>query len=124
MQRKNVVATIIAAAFALPLAATAGGPDKHTGAKKTAATTGAHDGGAQAMFTSMDKNSDGFISMAEATNTPHAADFAALDKNADGKLSAEEHANAKEHVAARAGANADAAVGTSPAVTTSEKKTY
>ena len=124
MQRKPLIATLIAAAFALPLVANAGGTDKSTAAKTTSSATGANDGGAQTMFTAMDKNNDGFLSMAESTNTPHAADFGTLDTNADGKLSAEEHANAKEHVAARAGANADAAVGATPAVTTSQKKTY
>ena len=106
MQRKTVIATLVAAAFALPFAATAGGTYKKTAA---------NDGGAQAMFKSMDKDADGYISKEEAANTPHSADFAKLDTNADGKLSAEEHANAKEHVAARTAAKTDAAVTTSTA---------
>jgi len=100
MQRKPLIAAILATAFAFPLAANAGGADKHTGAK-TAAANGANDGGAEAMFKSMDKDGDGIISKEEAAGTPHAADFASLDKDGDGKLSREEHANAKEHVAAR-----------------------
>jgi EF hand domain-containing protein len=104
MQRKPLIAALLAAAFAFPLAANAGGADKPAGAKTAAAANGANDGGAEAMFTSLDKNGDGFISKEEATGTPHAGDFASLDKNGDGKLSREEHANAKEHVAARANA--------------------
>ena len=105
MQTKPLFAALVAAAFAFPLAANAGGgTHKHTGDKTASAApaNGANDGGAAAMFKSMDKNGDGFISKEEAMGTPHAADFASLDKNSDGKLSAEEHANAKEHVAARA----------------------
>ena len=112
--------TPIAAAFALPLAATAGGTDKQKTANKQ---TTANDGGAQAMFTAMDKNADGFISKEEAANTPHSADFAKLDTNGDGKLSAEEHANAKEHVAARTAAKTDAPVATAPAMKTSAATT-
>ena len=101
MQRKTLFAALVAAAFAFPLAANAGGTQKD----KSASANGGNDGGAAAMFKSMDKNGDGFISKDEAKGTPHAADFASLDKNGDGKLSAEEHANAKEHVAARGKAN-------------------
>ena len=102
MQGKTLIAALVAAAFAFPLAANAN--DK---AKTTAANDG-NDGGAAAMFKAMDKNGDGFISKDEAKGTPHAADFATLDKNGDGKLSPEEHFNAKEHVAARAKANPNA----------------
>ena len=102
MQTKTLFAALVAAAFAIPLTATAGNTDKPTAAKSPSTQTApANDGGAEAMFTSMDKNGDGFISKEEAMGTPHGADFASLDKNADGKLSREEHANAKEHVAAR-----------------------
>ena len=98
MQRKTLFAALVAAAFAFPMAATAGGKDKQASAN---GANGANDGGAAAMFKSMDKNGDGFISKEEAAGTPHAADLASLDKNGDGKLSSEEHYNAKEHVAAR-----------------------
>jgi hypothetical protein len=103
MQTKPLFAALVAAAFAFPLAANAGGADKHAADKpaKSASASGSNDGGAEAMFKSMDKNGDGFISKEEAAGTPHAADFASLDKNGDGKLSREEHSNAKEHVAAR-----------------------
>lgn len=123
MQRKPLIAAVFAAAFAFPLAASAGGADKHSGAK-TAAANGANDGGAEAMFTSMDKNGDGVISKEEATGTPHAADFATLDKDGDGKLSRKEHANAKEHVAARSGAGASGASANGSADSTGSKKAY
>ena len=55
------------------------------------------DGGAEAMFKSLDKDKDGSISKDEAKGTPHEKDFAKLDKNNDGKLSPEEHAAAPEH---------------------------
>ena len=97
MQRNTLFAALVAAAFAFPLAANAGGKDKHA-----SSANGANDGGASAMFKSLDKNADGFISKDEAAGTPHAADFTSLDKNGDGKLSQDEHYNAKEHVAARA----------------------
>ena len=103
MQTKPLIAALVAAAFAFPIAANAGGADKHaTDKTASASANGSNDGGAAAMFKSMDKDGDGFISKEEAAGTPHAADFASLDKNGDGKLSADEHFNAKEHVAARA----------------------
>jgi hypothetical protein len=124
MQRKTLFAALVAAAFAVPLAANAGGTGKHT-----ASTNGANDGGAAAMFKSMDKNGDGFISKDEAKGTPHDGDFASLDKDGDGKLSAEEHANAKEHVAARAkagssGSTASTSSTDSAAKPSSGTKTY
>lgn len=127
MQSKPLFAALAAVAFAFPIAATAGGTDKPAGAKSASAQTapanGSKDGGAEAMFTSMDKNGDGFIGKDEAAGTPHAADFASLDKNADGKLSREEHANAKEHVAGRAKADSTGSTA-GAASTTGDKKTY
>ena len=108
MQRKPLIAAVIAAAFAFPLAANAGGTDKHAGAKQASAN-GANDGGAAAMFKSMDKNGDGFISKEEAKGSPHEAQFASLDKNRDGKLSQAEHASAPEHANARSSSNPSAA---------------
>ena len=96
MQTKTLLAAVVAAAFAFPLAANAGGKDK-----QATSANGGNDGGAAAMFKSMDKDGDGFLSKEEAKGSPHDADFATLDKNGDGKLSPEEHYNAKEHVAAR-----------------------
>lgn len=127
MQRKSLLTAALAAAFIFPLAATAG-----TDKAKSAPANGANDGGAEAMFVSMDKNNDGFISKEEATGTPHAAQFATLDKDGDGKLSREEHAAAPEHVAARSKAAPTAGStnsSTSPSTTSSDqpssiKKTY
>lgn len=125
MQRKPLITALIATAFAFPLAANAAGTDKTSSASMSspASAATANDGGAEAMFKSMDKNGDGFISKEEAAGTPHAGDFASLDKNGDGKLSREEHANAKEHVAGRTGAKSGVAASTS-ANPPGEKKTY
>ena len=114
MKIKPLTAALVAAAFAFPLAAHAGGAGKHAHDKpaQSASANGGNDGGAAAMFTAMDKNGDGFISKEEAAGTPHAADFASLDKNGDGKLSQDEHYNAKEHVAARAKAGSTAGTAT------------
>ena len=135
MQTKPLFAALVAAAFAFPLAANAGGgTHKHTGDKTASAApaNGANDGGAAAMFTSMDKNGDGFVSKDEAKGTPHEADFASLDKNRDGKLSKDEHYNAKEHVAARskagsagsAASSTGSASGTSSSSSGTSGKTY
>ncbi len=105
MQRKPLFAALVAAAFAIPLSVSANTTDKTSGAKSTSAsspsTTASNDGGAEAMFKSLDKDGDGFISKEEAKGTPHEAQFDKLDTNHDGKLSREEHAAAPEHVAAR-----------------------
>ena len=127
MQTKPLFAALVAAAFAFPIAAHAGGADKQkTTSTQAASTNGANDGGAEAMFTAMDKNGDGILSKEEAAGTPHAADFASLDKNGDGKLSREEHANAKEHVAARAKAGSTASTASNSATSSADtsKKTY
>ena len=100
MTLKTLMAAAVAAAFALPLAATAADDKAASGATKS-------DGGAEAMFKALDKNHDGFMSREEVKGTPHDKDFAKLDKNGDGKLSREEHAAAPEH-AAKAGAGASA----------------
>ncbi len=93
MQRNTLIAAAIAAVFAFPLATYAAG-DKASSAGGGATKS---DGGAEAMFKSLDKNNDGFISKDEAKGTPHDKDFAKLDKNKDGKLSRQEHAAAPEH---------------------------
>jgi hypothetical protein len=119
MQRKSLLAAVLAAIFALPFAVQAGN-DKATAS--TAAS--AHDGGAEAMFKSMDKNGDGFISKDEAKGSPHEAEFAALDKNGDGKLSRSEHAASPGHATGgKSGVNAKSSThsGTPDAAT---KKTY
>ena len=122
MQTKPLFAALVAAAFAVPLAASAG-MDKPAGAKptsaQTASTNGANDGGAESMFKAMDKNGDGVITKEESLGTPHHAEFAKLDTNGDGKLTREEHAAAPEHAKAAAGSSSSPA----PA-STSGAKTY
>ena len=87
MNQKLLIAAALTAAFAMPVFAQSGKP------------AAGGDGGAEAMFKSMDKNKDGFISKDEAKGTPHGKDFPTLDKNRDGKLSRGEHADAPEHKA-------------------------
>jgi Ca2+-binding EF-hand superfamily protein len=82
---------LIAAVFALPVAAYAGG-DKASSTSSTASASASSDG--SAMFKDLDKNNDGFISREEAKGSPHEKAFDQLDKNRDGKLSREEHAAA------------------------------
>ena len=101
MTLKTLIAAAVAAAFALPLAATAADDKASSGASKP-------DGGAEAMFKALDKNKDGFMSREEVKGTPHDKDFTTLDKNGDGKLSREEHAAAPEH-AGKAAAGASSA---------------
>ena len=100
---------LIAAAFALPVAAYAGGDKASSGS--TASASASTD--ATEMFKALDKNNDGFISREEAKGSPHEKDFDKLDKNGDGKLSREEHAAAHS---AKASAGAAGASSTSPAV--------
>ena len=121
MQSKLLFAALAAASLAFPLASGANtGKDKSTQATstppaQTASTNGGNDGGAEAMFKSMDKNNDGFISKEEAKGSAHEADFAKLDTNGDGKLSRAEHANAAEHLAAKAKGDKTASSSDTPA---------
>jgi hypothetical protein len=119
MQSRPLLATLAAALLALPLAGYANtGKATHANSASTQANA-SNDGGAEAMFKSLDKNGDGFLSKDEVAGSPHAAEFAKLDKNGDGKLSRAEHANAPDHVAARTG-NKSA----SSSDTSGSKKTY
>ena len=68
MNLKLVAATVLAAAFASPLAA-------QTGAEA---------------FQELDKNKDGFLSKEEAKGSAYEKDFDKLDRDGDGKLSREE----------------------------------
>src|SRR2546428_8906294 len=93
---------LIAALFALPVAAYAGGDKASSTSSGSGAAASATGGTASAsassdaeqMFKDLDKNKDGFISREEAKGSPHEKDFDKLDKNGDGKLSREEHAAA------------------------------
>jgi hypothetical protein len=108
MKARTFIACAIAAAFAIPLAAHAGG-DKQSGASSGGtAASGAGASGAEAMFKSLDKNKDGNLSRDEVKGTPHDNDFAALDKNNDGKLTRQEHAAAPEHAGDKAAAGGSA----------------
>ena len=128
MQTKPIFAALLATAFALPFAANAG-TDKTTGVKpaseQATPATASNDGGAEAMFKSMDKNGDGFISKEEAAGTPHGgAQFTLLDKNGDGKLSREEHAAAPEHVAGSAKTTGATGSSATTSSTSGTQKTY
>jgi hypothetical protein len=98
MQPRNLIAISIAAAFALPLTAQAGGDKASQGASGNT--------GAEKMFQALDKDNDGFISRDEAKGTPHDKDFAMLDKDNDGKLTRQEHAAAPEHAGDKAASGA------------------
>ena len=124
MMFKTLIAAAVAAAFALPFSASAAGDkadkaassgDKAASSSDKAAASGAtkSDGGAEAMFKSLDKNKDGFMSKEEVKGTPHDKDFSSLDKNKDGKLSRQEHAAAPEH-AGKAGTGASASENKKP----------
>ena len=91
--KRTMIMTVVAAAFAFPIVATAGGKDKSASANGNSANY-PHATQAEA-FKSMDKNADGFISMEEANGTAHSANFASLDTNGDGKLSQKEVAYTK-----------------------------
>lgn len=92
MKARTLIAFAATAALALPLAA------------QPQAEQAKSDGGAAAMFKSLDKNKDGFLSRDETKGTPYEKDFAMLDKNNDGRLSREEHAAAPEHAGERGAA--------------------
>jgi hypothetical protein len=94
---------LIAAVFALPLAAYAGGDKASSGS--TASASASTD--ATEMFKALDKNNDGFISREEAKGSPHEKEFDKLDKNGDGKLSREEHAAAHKAQASTGGTKSD-----------------
>ena len=123
MMFKTFIAAAVAAAFALPFSASAAGDkaDKASSGSSASGSTGdkaasgatKSDGGAEAMFKSLDKNKDGFMSKEEVKGTPHEKDFSTLDKNHDGKLSRQEHAAAPEH-AGKAGAGASASESKKP----------
>lgn len=99
MNLKTLIALAVAAAFTSPLAFAAGDKEKSatSGQSASQGATAKPDGGADAMFSSLDKNQDGSLSREEVKGTPHDKDFSRLDKNKDGKLSRQEHAAAPEH---------------------------
>src|SRR5205809_406702 len=88
MDRKPLYAALIAAAFALPVAATANSGAKHTGDK---AGVNATTSSGQASFSSLDTNGDGYISKDELAAASNSADLKKLDTNGDGKVSRAEY---------------------------------
>lgn len=90
MTARLLIAFAATAALALPLTAQA------------QADQAKSDGGAEAMFRSLDRDKDGFLSREEVKGTPHDKDFATLDKDNDSKLSRQEHAAAPEHSGGKA----------------------
>jgi len=111
---KTLISVAIATAFAFPLAGIAAGDktsDKKASGSESTAAAKSSDGGAEAMFSSLDKNKDGSLSKDEVKGTPHEKDFSTLDKNNDGKLSREEHAAAPEHQGSAKSASGSAATG-------------
>src|SRR5688500_12756799 len=101
MKLNTLIAAAMAAALVVPSSALAQGTSSAiqppSAGKAAGEKAGGSSGGAEAMFKSLDKNGDGYISKDEAKGTPHEKDFARLDKNGDGKLSREEHAAAPGH---------------------------
>lgn len=102
MRLKALMAMAVAAAFAVPMAYAAGDKAKDASAGTSASQGATGNAGADAMFKSMDKNNDGFVTREEAKGTPHEKDFVKLDKDSDGKLSPQEHAAAPEHAGDKA----------------------
>lgn len=97
MNPGKLIAIAIAALFAAPLAVYAAGDSASSNGASSSAAGKSSDNGAEAMFKSLDKNKDGYLSRAEVKGTPHDKEFDTLDKNHDGKLSRAEHAAAPEH---------------------------
>lgn len=95
--KRNLIMTLVAATFALPVVAIAGGNKDKTA---TTADKSATYSAQSEAFKSADKNADGFLTTAELAGTAHAANFGSLDTNGDGKLSQREYAHAKSNSAA------------------------
>ena len=94
MNLKRVMALLIAAAFAAPLAAQTGGKvqpkDSNPAAEPRTFGGGVDRSGAGATagsFGSIDRNNDGYISRDEARDAAWSNRFTELDKDNDGRLS-------------------------------------
>lgn len=86
MKAKKVMALLIAAAFAAPVAAQSGSgtvQPKDSGVDRSGA-------GATGGFSAMDRNNDGYLSREEARDATWNNRFTELDKDNDGRLSASE----------------------------------
>jgi hypothetical protein len=97
LKAKKVMALLIAAAFAAPVAAQSGSgtvqpKDSNPAAQPKAFGGGVDRSGAGATggFSAMDRNNDGYLSRDEARDATWNNRFAELDKDNDGRLSASE----------------------------------
>lgn len=99
MKAKKVMALLIAAAFAAPVAAQSGSgtvqpKDSNPAAQPKAFGGGVDRSGAGASapggFSSMDRNNDGYLSRDEAKDATWNNRFSELDKDNDGRLSQSE----------------------------------
>jgi hypothetical protein len=140
MKPNTLVAAAVAAVLVVPLGAVAQAPssdiqppsagkaagEKAGGSSGTSGSAGStrSGGGAEAMFKSLDKNGDGYISKDEAKGTPHEKEFARLDKNSDGKLSREEHAAAPEHKGSSTSGDSSSGSGRGGGLSGEGMKTY
>jgi hypothetical protein len=135
MKPNTLIAAAVAAVLVVPLSALAQGAandiqppsaGKAAGEKAggSPGTSGRANGGAEAMFKSLDKNGDGYISKDEAKGTPHEKEFAQLDKNKDGKLSREEHAAAPEHKGSSTSGGSSSGSGRTSGMSGEAMKTY
>jgi hypothetical protein len=128
MKLNRLIAAAMAAALVVPLSALAQGTSSAiqppSAGKAAGEKAGGSSGGAEAMFKSLDKNGDGYISKDEAKGTPHEKEFARLDKNSDGKLSREEHAAAPEHGGSSTSGDSSSGSGRGGGLSGEAMKTY
>ena len=134
MKPNTLIAAAVAAVLAVPLGALAqaasndiqpkAAGEKAGGSPGTSGPASRSDGGAEAMFKSLDKDGDGYISKDEAKGTPHEKDFTKLDKNGDGKLSRGEHAAAPEHKGSTTSGGSSSGSGAGGGLSGEAMKTY
>jgi hypothetical protein len=96
MNRKTLIAVVVASAFAAPLAASAADNDRTQAApgkieQAPASSASGRTSGSAALFDRLDRNKDGFVSRDEARDaTELQGRFAELDTDNDGKISRSE----------------------------------
>jgi len=90
MNWKTLAAAAVAAAFALPFAASADN-DKAKSEKASGSSASGRTTGSAALFDRLDRNRDGFVTRDEARDaTELQGRFAEMDKDNDGKISRSE----------------------------------